>query len=65
MRDVSHVPIAPYVAAAVVGLAHHASAATFSAELLAKMWPNCSRRAGLVALGKARVERLIGTPQNA
>ena len=44
IRDTSHVPIAPYVPAAAVGLVHHASRAVFSAALEANTCALCSSR---------------------
>ena len=64
-RDVSHVPMTPYSSIAVSGEAHHASRATSSAARSAKTCPDFSRRSGLVAFVKPRVERLIGARKNA
>ena len=46
IRDTSHVPIAPYVPAAAVGLVHHASRAVFSAALVVKTCTGCAGGGG-------------------
>jgi hypothetical protein len=54
IRETSHVPIAPYVPAAAVGLVHHASRAALSSALVVKTYELCSsRRAVVVSCGLA------------